>query len=123
MTLGPGLFESVYEACLIHELKDRGLAVASQVALPVVYRDVHVEAGFRIDLLVEDSIIVEVKSVEDLAPIHATQVLTYLRLARKPVGLLINFNVVRLIDGVKRFAGEEYLSRGEKGQQRNSQRP
>jgi GxxExxY protein len=113
-TLGPGLFESVYEACLIHELKSRGLDVASQVALPVIYGKVRVEAGFRIDLLVEDAVVVEIKSVEELAPIHSTQVLTYLRLSGKPVGLLINFNVTWLKNGIKRFVSDEHsVSEGE----------
>ena len=113
-TLGPGLFESVYEACLIHELKSRGLEVASQVALPVIYGKVRVEAGFRIDLLVEDAVVVEIKSVEELAPIHSTQVLTYLRLSGKPVGLLINFNVTWLKNGIKRFVSDEHsVSEGE----------
>lgn len=97
--LGPGLLEAAYEACLQHELQARGLAVQRQLALPVVYRDCRVDAGFRLDLLVEDEIIIEVKAVGRLAPIHRAQLLTYLRLSGRHVGLLLNFNVERLKDG------------------------
>src|SRR3712207_6628131 len=90
--LGPGLLESAYEACLAYELTQRGLRVEQQKPLPVVYRDVHLECGYRLDLGVEDSVIVELKSVEKLAPVHQAQVLSYLRLANRQVGLLINFN-------------------------------
>ena len=102
--LGPGLLESAYEACLAHELRTRGLCVSTQVALPVRYEDVQVDAGYRIDLLVEDSVIVELKSVDKIAPIHEAQLLTYLKLSDKRVGLLINFNVLHLKDGIKRMA-------------------
>ena len=101
--LGPGLLESTYEACLAQELKKAGLSVQTQVALPVVYDGLKLEIGYRIDLLVEDLVLVEVKSVEALAPIHHAQVLTYLKLSGKSLGLLINFNVVHLKDGIKRF--------------------
>ncbi len=102
-TLGPGLLESTYEACLAQELRIAGLNVQSQVPLPVVYDGVKLEVGYRVDLLVEDLVIVEVKSVEALAPIHQTQVLSYLKLSGKSLGLLINFNVVHLKDGIRRF--------------------
>jgi GxxExxY protein len=101
--LGPGLLESSYEACLAHELRARGLQVATQVGLPVVYEGVRLELGYRIDLLVEDAVIVEVKAVETLAPIHEAQLLSYLKLSGKRVGLLINFNVLHLKDGIKRM--------------------
>ncbi|MCI0356508.1 MAG: GxxExxY protein [Acidobacteria bacterium] len=101
--LGPGLLESTYEACLAHELKNRGLNVRTQVPLPVVYEGLKLEIGYRIDLLVEELVVVEVKSAEALAPIHHAQVLTYLKLGGKGLGLLINFNVVHLKDGIKRF--------------------
>ena len=102
--LGPGLLESAYETCLAYELSERGLRVEQQKPLPVVYRDVQLECGYRLDLVVEDIVIVELKSVEKLTPVHQAQVLSYLRLANCPVGLLINFNVKILIDGVHRLA-------------------
>ncbi len=100
--LGPGLLESAYEACLCHELTCRGIALRRQVELPIRYDGVLVDAGYRIDLVVEDRVVVELKSIDKLAPIHEAQLLTYLRLSGYPVGLLINFNVIRLIDGVVR---------------------
>src|SRR5690606_730018 len=100
--LGPGLLESAYEVCLEFELKQRGLAVVRQIALPVVYKDVKLDAGYRIDLIVEGKVLIEIKAVDALAPIHKAQVITYLRLKEIKLGLLINFNSVRLIDGVKR---------------------
>jgi GxxExxY protein len=102
-TLGPGLLESVYEACLAEELRSAGFQVDTQVPVPVVYGQTKLEIGFRIDLLVANTVVVEIKSVEAIAPVHQAQVLTYLRLSGKPVGLLINFNVVHLKDGIKRF--------------------
>ena len=101
--LGPGLLESTYEACLAQELKNAGVSVQTQVPLPVVYDGLKLEIGYRIDLLVDDLVVVEVKSVDALAPIHHAQVLTYLRLSGRSLGLLINFNVVHLKDGIKRF--------------------
>ena len=101
--LGPGLLESAYEACLEYELRDRGVGVERQRPLPVVYRSVVVEAGFRIDLLVTELVIVELKAVERLEKIHEAQIHTYLRLTGLHLGLLINFNVVRLTDGIKRI--------------------
>jgi len=97
-TLGPGLFESVYEAVMAEELSRRSLQVIRQQAIPVVYENVHLEAGFRADLIVEGKVIVEIKSVEAIAPVHKKQLLTYLRLADKHLGLLINFDVA-LIQG------------------------
>ena len=102
-TLGHGLLESTYEVCLAHELERRGRKVLKQLALPVVYDSVKLEAGYRIDMLVDSSVIVEVKAVEALAPIHEAQVLTYLRLSSCRLGLLINFNVVLLKNGIKRL--------------------
>jgi len=90
----------------LYELGERGLRVKSQVALPVMYERVHIDAGYRIDLLVEDSVIVELKSVEGLLPIHEAQLLSYLRLSQKRLGLLINFNVIRLRDGIKRMVNK-----------------
>jgi GxxExxY protein len=101
--LGPGLLESAYEACLVHELSKRGLKVQSQVGLPVSYDGVEIDVGYRIDVLVEDVVIVELKAVSVVAPIHEAQLLSYLRLSGKRVGLLINFNVLRLKDGIKRM--------------------
>lgn len=106
IALGPGLLESSYEACLLHELKKRGLNVQSQVPLPIRYDGVCLEVGYRIDLLVEQAVIVEIKAVEKANPIHEVQLLTYLRLSDKRVGLLINFNVPRLTDGLKRIANK-----------------
>ncbi len=101
--LGPGLLEGAYEACLRHELIRRGLLVKSQLLLPVEYDGTLVDAGYRLDLLVEDLVIVELKAVEKLAAIHEAQLLTYLKLSRKKVGLLLNFNVVQMKDGIKRM--------------------
>jgi GxxExxY protein len=102
--LGPGLLESVYEVCLAHELGKRGLPVERQVMLPVVYDGVKIEAGLRIDLLVGGKLIVELKAVENLLPVHKAQVLTYLKLSRHRLALLINFNVPLIKDGIKRIA-------------------
>ncbi len=102
--LGPGLLESVYQACMLIELKDMGINVQSEVPLPIFYRGRKVnEEGFRIDQLVEDTIIVELKSVEKVQDVHKKQLLTYLRLAKKPLGLLINFNEILLKNGITRI--------------------
>jgi GxxExxY protein len=101
--LGPGLLESVYEICLAHELKSRGLAVERQVALPVTYDGVKLDAGLRLDILVERQVVVEVKAVEQMNPIYEAQLLTYLKLTGLRVGLLVNFNVKLLRDGIKRL--------------------
>ena len=101
--LGPGLLESTYQACLQHELEKAGFRSEVQVGLPVYYDGVKLDLGYRIDLLVEDLVIVELKSVDALAPVHQAQVLSYLKLSGKSLGLLINFNVVHLKDGIRRF--------------------
>jgi GxxExxY protein len=101
--LGPGLLERAYEVCLAHELRSTGFEVQTQVELPVVYQNVRLEVGYRIDLIVNDVIIVEVKSVESIAPIHKAQLLSYLKLSNRRVGLIINFNVVSLRDGITRL--------------------
>lgn len=101
--LGPGLLESAYQACLSHELRKRGLDVASQVGLPVVYDGEKIELGYRMDLLVENRVIVEVKCVEAIHPVHQAQLLSYMRLSGIGVGLLINFYVLHLQDGIKRM--------------------
>jgi GxxExxY protein len=101
--LGPGLLESAYEECLYYELNQHGLHVKRQLALPVVYKDVKLDAGYRIDLMVENKVIVEIKSVEAIAEIHKAQLMTYMKLANIKVGLLLNFNVTRLKDGIIRW--------------------
>jgi GxxExxY protein len=101
--LRPGMLESAYEACLAHELRKRGCKVESQVSLPLEYDGVKLEAGYRIDLLVEDLVIVEIKAVEKVLPIHFAQIISYLKQSNKMLGLLINFNVRHLKDGLKRF--------------------
>lgn len=102
--LGPGLLESVYNTCMVIELQSRGITTLSEVALPIIYRGQQVsENGLRIDLLVEDTVVVELKSVEEILPVHKKQLFTYLRLANRPVGLLINFNRSLLKDGITRI--------------------
>ncbi len=100
--LGPGLLESSYEECLYYEIKKSGLKVVKQKPLPLIYEDVKLEVGYRVDLMVEDRIIVEIKSVESLADIHLAQILTYMKLSESKLGLLVNFNVKHLKDGIKR---------------------
>ncbi|MDU0371224.1 GxxExxY protein [Hymenobacter endophyticus] len=102
--LGPGLLESVYEAALAHEIRKNGLLVATQVGLPAYYDDVKLELGFRLDMLVEDKVIVEIKSVDVLLDVHHKQLLTYLRLSKRKLGLLINFNTPHVKDGIVRLA-------------------
>jgi len=101
--LGPGLLESVYETTLTYEIRKSGLAVANQLPVPILYDGQKLEAGFRLDLLVENCVIVELKSVENMNPVYEAQIMTYLRLSEKRLGFLINFNVKRLKDGIKRF--------------------
>ncbi|MEW6194648.1 MAG: GxxExxY protein [Bacteroidota bacterium] len=101
-SLGPGLLESAYEECLYYELQKTGLDVVKQKALPLVYEEVKLDCGYRIDLLVENKVIIEIKSVEALNDIHLAQILTYLRLSNCKLGLLINFNVVKLKEGIRR---------------------
>jgi GxxExxY protein len=102
-TLGPGLLESTYEACLIYELDKLGFTPKSQVDLPVYYKDTYINAGYRLDILLPDNLIVELKSVDKLLPIHSAQLITYMKLANVSAGLLINFNTIKLTDGIKRF--------------------
>jgi len=102
--LGPGLLESAYEACLLHELRKMGLKADSQIALPIVYDGENIDVGYRIDCLVEDMVIVELKAVEKMIPLCEAQLLSYLKLSKKSLGLLINFNVVHLKNGIKRMA-------------------
>lgn len=104
--LGPGLLESTYEACLCHELRSAGLDVEVQKALPVVYRSVKLDCGYRIDLLVEKKVVVEIKAVEALNDVHLAQILTYLKLSRCKLGYLINFNVKRVKDGIRRVVNQ-----------------
>lgn len=101
--LGPGLLESVYETTLTYEIRKNGLTVANQLPVPILYDGQKLEAGFRLDMLVEDRVIVELKSVENMNPVYEAQIMTYLRLSGKRLGFLINFNVKHLKDGIKRF--------------------
>jgi GxxExxY protein len=103
VALGPGLLESIYETCLAYELRKQGLRVRTQIALPVIYEELTLEGGFRIDLLVAECLIVELKAVETLLPVHEAQVLTYLKLSGHRLGLLINFNVPRIKNGIRRL--------------------
>lgn len=112
--LGPGLLESVYEAVLAHELKARGLRVERQKPVPIHYHDVKLDEGFRLDLLVEQKLIVELKSVEEIHPVHPKQVLTYLRLMDLPLGLLINFGAPLLKHGLKRVVNRHEERREER---------
>lgn len=100
--LGPGLLENSYEICLAYELKQHGLDVQTQVTVPLIYKNVRLNAGYRIDILVENKVIIEVKAIETLANIHTAQILTYLKLKKLKLGLLINFNNSKVIEGVKR---------------------
>lgn len=104
--LGPGLLESAYQACLVHELRRRGRAVQCEVALPVQYAGLAIDAGYRLDMILEDAIIIENKSVRSVTPLHISQLLTYLKLADKRLGFLINWNVPRIKDGIKRLANK-----------------
>ena len=101
--LGAGMLESAYEVCLIYELRKRQFNAQSQLALPIVYDGVRLDAGYRIDLLIENAVIVELKAVERVLPIHEAQLLSYLKLSGKKLGLLLNFNVVHFRDGIKRI--------------------
>lgn len=102
-TLGPGLLESTYEQCLAHELKLNGVSLKLQQPMPVNYKDVKLDCGYRIDVLIEDILIIELKSVDKLLPIHEAQLLTYMKLAGISTGLLLNFNVTQLTKGIKRM--------------------
>jgi len=105
-TLGPGLLESAYEECLFYELNKSGLRVEKQKPLPLIYEEVKLECGYRVDLLIENKLIIEVKSVDALNDIHLAQILTYLKLSNCKLGLLLNFNVVHLKDGIKRVVNK-----------------
>ena len=105
-SLGPGLLEAAYQTCLAHELCERGLQVEAEVPVPLMFKGIRMDCGFRLDFLVDRGVIVEVKSVEQLAPIHTAQVLTYLRLTGARQALLFNFNGVTLIEGLKSFLGD-----------------
>jgi len=104
--LGPGLLESAYEACMAHELVKRGFMVERQRPQPVIYDEIEIEVGYRLDLLVNDSVIIELKAVEQLLPIHQAQLLTYLKLSGKTLGFLINFNVPLIKQGIRRIANQ-----------------
>ena len=101
--LGPGMLESAYKACLAYELRKKDLKVEEEKPVPIVYEEVKLECGYRMDLLVEDAVVVELKTVDSFTDVHFAQILTYLRFGEKKVGLLINFNVKSLKDGIKRF--------------------
>jgi GxxExxY protein len=104
--LGAGLLESAYEACLLFELHKRGIQTARQVEMPVVYEGVRIDVGYRLDLLVEDSVIVELKAVEGVQPVHSAQLMSYLKLSGRKLGLLLNFNVVHMQDGINRIVNK-----------------
>jgi GxxExxY protein len=106
--LGPGLLESAYQACLAYELIERGRKVEQQKPLPIVYKSVQLDAGYRLDLLIEDKVIVEIKSIDSIAPIHEAQLLSYLRLSEKKAGLIINFNVKVLRYGIRRLVNGSF---------------
>ncbi len=101
--LGPGLLESAYQECLLYELKNAGLSVEKEKAMPIVYKNIHLDHGYRIDLLVENKLVIEFKTVDALCDVHTAQVLTYLKLGNYKLGLLINFNVALLKNGIKRL--------------------
>ena len=108
--LGPGLLESTYHACLVYELTALGFNVQTQVPLPLIYKDIKMDVGYRLDIFVNGKIVVELKSVECLTEVHSAQVLTYLKLSGSGLGLLLNFNVCRLKDGIKRFIKSENIA-------------
>jgi GxxExxY protein len=101
--LGPGLLESAYEECLAYELKKSGFLIDRQKAVPIIFKEIKLECGYRIDILVENTVILELKSVDELAPIHEAQILTYLKFSEMRIGLLMNFNVTVLKNGIKRY--------------------
>jgi len=101
--LGPGLLESAYEECMFFEIQKAGLIVSRQQPVPVVYKEIKLECGYRIDLLVEKTVVVELKTVDAFNPVHEAQILTYMKFANMPIGLLINFNLALLINGIKRY--------------------
>ncbi len=103
-TLGPGLLESSYEACLLYELNRLGIKALTQVLLPINYKGIEIDAGYRLDIIIPNKLIIELKSIDKLAPIHTAQIITYLKLSSIKTGLLINFNVQKLINGLKRVS-------------------
>ncbi|MDB6114390.1 MAG: GxxExxY protein [Lacunisphaera sp.] len=107
---GPGLLESVYESCLAHELESCGLQVARQVPVPLVYKAITIDIAFRADLIVENCVLVELKAIETVLPVHKAQLLSYIREAGRPIGLLINFHSAKLVDGITRIANDRVLS-------------
>ena len=120
--LGPGLLESAYEACLLHELRKNGLKAESQVGLPIHCDGIILDVGYRVDILVEDSIIVELKAVEKIIPIHEAQLVSYLKLSGRKLGLIINFNVLLLKDGIKRMVNNLWRKFNRERAQRNAER-
>ena len=102
-TLGPGLLESSYESCLIYELCQAGLNVKNQVELPIIYKEQYIATGYKLDILLSNELIIELKAVDKLQPIHSAQLITYMKLSNINTGLLINFNTLKLVDGIKRF--------------------
>ena len=104
--LGPGLLESAYQECLAYELRQRGLKVSCEVILPVIYEEIEIDAGYRIDMLIEDSVIVENKTVECILPVHRAQVLTYLRMKDCRLGYLLNWFVPKMVDGIRRYVNQ-----------------
>ncbi|WP_417860080.1 GxxExxY protein [Winogradskyella sediminis] len=102
-TLGPGLLESAYQECLFHELKALGYSVQKEVSRPIIYKDISLDHGYRIDILVENKIVIELKTVEKFTDVHTAQILTYMKLGDYPIGLLLNFNTKLLKNGIKRF--------------------
>lgn len=101
--LGPGMLESAYEECLCYELENRGFSIQRQKPVPIVYKDIKLECGYRIDVLVDDTLVLELKSIDAIAPVHVAQILTYMRFANKKIDLLINFNVTVLKNGLRRY--------------------
>ena len=114
--IGPGVLESVYRTCMAHELKKLGIGVSREIVLPVLYDGLKLDSGFRMDLLVEDTIVVELKCVDTLLPIHKAQLLTYLRLSNKPIGLLLNFKVVHMREGIQRILNNKHQLSSAMGQ-------
>ncbi len=102
-TLGPGLLESSYESCLMYELCQAGLNVKNQVELPIIYKEQYIATGYKLDILLSNELIIELKAVDKLQPIHSAQLITYMKLSNINTGLLINFNTLKLVDGIKRF--------------------
>lgn len=109
--LGPGLLESVYSECLAHELRKRGYDVRREVPIPVIYDEVKLEIGFRADLVIDEQLLIELKAVDELLPVHASQIITYLKLSQIPLGLLINFKTPLIKNGIKRYLRPDLLPR------------